>query len=66
MKQKTRKSVAKRFKLTTKGKLLRGHAYSSHLKRKKSKSRIRRQKEPEKVKTSFEKKLKDLLGASRG
>ncbi|OGY26375.1 MAG: hypothetical protein A2Z24_01165 [Candidatus Woykebacteria bacterium RBG_16_44_10] len=61
MKQKTRKTISKRFKLTSKGKLIRGHAYSSHLKVKKSKSRIRRQKEPQILGTKVAKKMKALL-----
>jgi len=62
MKQKTRKTIQKRFKITATGKLLRGHAYSSHLKRKKSKSRIRRQKEPTPVFIGVKKKMKELAG----
>ena len=62
MKQKTRKTAAKRFKVTSKGKLLRGHAYSSHLKRKKSRSRIRRQKEPTIVFKGVARKIKSLIG----
>ena len=62
MKQKTKKAIQKRFKVTATGKLLRGHAYSSHLKRKKSMSRIRRQKEPEIVSINFAKKLKGFVG----
>ena len=62
MKQKTRKTASKRFKVTSKGKLLRGHAYSSHLKRKKTKSRIRRQKEPTIVFKGVAKKIKSLIG----
>lgn len=62
MKQKTKKSATKRFKQTRSGKILRGHAYSSHLKRKKSKSRLRRQKEPAKVTRGFKKTIKHLIG----
>jgi len=62
MKQKTRKTVQKRFKITKSGKILQGHAYSSHLKRKKSKSRIRRQKEPTLIAHGLKKKIKALLG----
>jgi len=62
MKQKTRKTIKKRFKITAGGKLLRGHAYSSHLKRKKSKARIRRQKEPTEIFIGLKKKMKALAG----
>jgi len=62
MKQKTRKTIKKRFKITSSGKLLRGHAYSSHLKTKKSASRLRRQKEPQELFKSLSKKLKKLIG----
>jgi len=61
MKKKNSKTVIKRFKLTKTGKIIRGHAYSSHLKRKKSKSRIRRQKEPKLISASFKQKIKKLL-----
>lgn len=40
-KQKTRKSLIKRVKITAKGKLLRGSQYSRHRKAHKSKRRIR-------------------------
>ena len=62
MKQKTKKTAVKRFKVTSTGKLLRGHAYSSHLKRKKSKSRIRRQKEPTVLVTTAKKRMRRLIG----
>lgn len=38
---KTRKSVAKRFKLTKKGKILRSRAFRSHIRSKKSSKRKR-------------------------
>ncbi|OGY26315.1 MAG: hypothetical protein A2Z11_01170 [Candidatus Woykebacteria bacterium RBG_16_43_9] len=63
MKQKTTKTASKRFKVTATGKLLRGHAYSSHNKNKKSKSRLRRQKEPVAIEKGMKKKMKRLLGA---
>ncbi|MDP3143065.1 MAG: 50S ribosomal protein L35 [Candidatus Omnitrophota bacterium] len=40
-KLKTRKSVAKRFKLTKRGKIKRSHAYRGHILSKKSRSRKR-------------------------
>ena len=43
-KQKTKKSVAKRFKITGTGKIMRSHQLrTSHLRRKKSKKTLRRQ-----------------------
>ncbi|MBI2020551.1 50S ribosomal protein L35 [Candidatus Daviesbacteria bacterium] len=43
-KQKTRKSLLKRFKITSKGKILRRHQLGAgHLKRKKSKGALERQ-----------------------
>ena len=62
MKIKTKKAAAKRFKITRKGKIIRGHAYSSHLKRKKTKRRIRQQKEPGVVEQGFTKQIKSLMG----
>lgn len=62
MKQKTKKTIIKRIKITSKAKLLRGHANSSHLKKKKSKSRIRRQKEPAIFSKKFLKKFRRLIG----
>jgi large subunit ribosomal protein L35 len=62
MKQKTKKVAAKRIKVSSNKKLMRGHAYSSHLKRKKSKSRQRRQKEPTIVNKGFKRTVRRLLG----
>lgn len=59
---KIKKSVSKRFKLTKKGKILFAHQYSQHLRRKKSKRRIRRQKEPGVLAGAFAKKVKKMLG----
>lgn len=61
MKQKTKKAVAKRFKITKTGKVLHRSQYSSHLKFKKSKNRIRRQKEPAQLLGLQAKKIKRLL-----
>jgi ribosomal protein L35 len=41
-----------------------GHQYGSHLKLKKSKRRIRRQKEPGVLTGTFAKKIKKMLGAA--
>lgn len=60
-KLKTREAAEKRITRTRKGKMMRGHAYSSHLKTKKRKSRIRRQKEPTAVAKADIKNLRKLL-----
>ena len=57
--------MRKRFKITAHGMLLRGHAYSSHLKSKKSKRRIRRQKEPTLVSAGLAKKIRKLTGGHK-
>lgn len=59
---KVKKSIRKRFKVTKTGKVLRGHQYGRHLKIKKSKSRIRRHKEPAVLKGKIAKKIKRILG----
>ena len=60
-KQKTRKSLVTRFKLTKTGKLLHRHGFSSHLKRKKSKSQKRRAKKMQPLKHALAKKIKKIL-----
>lgn len=62
-KQKTRKSIAKRFRVTKTGKVMRRGSYSSHLKAKKSKRRLRSQKVLKQVPKGFAKKIKKALGA---
>lgn len=61
-KKKIKKSVSKRFKVTKTGKVMFEHQYQSHLKMNKSKSRIRRQKEPGVLTGKFAKKIKQMLG----
>jgi len=61
-KQKTRKSVKKRFKVTKTGKVIRRGAGGRHLNAKKSKKRRRRQKSPKKVEGKIAKKIKKTLG----
>ena len=61
-KKKIKKSVARRFKVTKTGKVMFSHQYKSHLKMNKSKSRIRRQKEPGELTGTFAKKIKKMLG----
>ncbi|MCL5746827.1 MAG: 50S ribosomal protein L35 [Patescibacteria group bacterium] len=61
-KKKIKKSVAKRFKVTKTGKVMFSHQYKGHLKMHKSKSRIRRQKEPGELTGAFAIKVKKMLG----
>lgn len=61
-KQKTKKAATKRFSVTKNGKVLFSHQYKSHLMRKKSKSRIRRQKEPGVLVGAFAKRIKRIIG----
>ena len=61
-KKKIKKSISRRFKVTKTGKVLFSHQYKSHHKLIKSKSRIRRQKEPGVLRGKFAKKIKKMLG----
>lgn len=54
--------MSRRFKVTKTGKVMFSHQYSSHLKLHKSKSRLRRQKEPGEMTGKFAKKIKKMLG----
>ncbi len=60
---KTRKSAAKRFKITKTGKVLFSHQYQGHLMRKKSSRRQRRQKETGVLKGAKANIMKKILGA---
>ena len=60
-KQKTKKSVVKRFKVTKKGKVLHRSQYFRHLRSKKSKKRLRSLKRIKQIGNSYEKKIKKLL-----
>ena len=60
-KLKTRNSVAKRFKVTKTGKIMRGKSGARHLKMSKSKSNLRRKKEPQEVNHTFGKKIRKLM-----
>ncbi len=60
-KQKTRKSIFKRFKLTAGGKLLRGHQAARHKRASKSKRRIRTFKKMIEVKGHFANYIKKLI-----
>lgn len=61
-KKKTRKGVAKRFKVTSSGKVLRRSQNMRHLRRKKSKKAIRAYRKPVEVKGKWAKKIKQMLG----
>jgi ribosomal protein L35 len=63
-KKKIKKSISKRFKVTKTGKVMFEHQYGSHKKLNKSRSRIRRQKEPGEMTGLFAKKIKQMLGES--
>jgi ribosomal protein L35 len=60
-KQKTRKSIVKRFKQTTTGKIVRRTIGMRHLKANKSKKQSRRQKQINYVEGAIAKKLKKVL-----
>jgi len=62
-KQKTNKSVFKRVKITSTGKILRRHQFGSgHLKRKKSKGALNRQKKTSEFFKGEARKLKKIIG----
>lgn len=64
-KLKTRKSVVKRIKITGSGKLMRSHQLrTSHLRRKKSKSALRRYARDIEVNKTSTKVIKRMLGMS--
>mgnify|MGYP001580254057 CR=1 FL=1 len=59
---KTRKIVAKRFKITATGKVLARHQNMRHLRRKKSKKAIRRYKVAKVITGKMARKIKRMLG----
>ncbi len=61
-KQKTRKSAAKRFKITKTGKVLHRQQQLRHLRSKKGKKRIRRLKQMKEVVNGYKNKIKKMLG----
>jgi large subunit ribosomal protein L35 len=61
-KKKTRKIVAKRFKITATGKVLRRAQNMRHLRRRKSKKQIRAYKVPHEVTGKMATKIKQMLG----
>lgn len=58
---KTRKSAAKRFKITASGKVLHGHQMRRHLRRKKSGSNLRGKAIPGEATGKFAKKIKQMI-----
>lgn len=60
-KMKTRKAVAKRVKITARGKVMRGHPGAGHLKSRKSPKRIRRFRTRVVVASAFAKQAKRHL-----
>lgn len=61
-KQKTRKSLTKRFKVTSTGKVMRRKGFRRHLNVKKSSKRKRRLNKPTVTKSFHAKKIKRALG----
>jgi len=59
---KINKSLTKRFKISKSGKVLFRGSHIRHLRRKKKKSQIRRQKVPQKIKGKLKNKVKKILG----
>ncbi|HET7321943.1 MAG TPA: 50S ribosomal protein L35 [Longimicrobiaceae bacterium] len=62
-KMKTHRGAAKRFKKTAKGKVKRGHAFTSHILTKKSPKRKRQLRESALIAKSDEKRIKRLIQA---
>lgn len=60
-KLKTRRSVAKRFRLTGKGKIKRAHAFRSHLLSNRGRNRKRRLRRPDTVSSADEKRIRSLI-----
>lgn len=61
-KQKTHRGAAKRFKLTAKGKVKRGHSMKSHILTKKSTKRKRKLRKSGLVSPAFAKQIKGMIG----
>ena len=61
-KMKTNKAVAKRIKVTARGKLMRHRAGAGHLKSRKSPSRIRRFRTTKCLSKGFAKQARKMLG----
>lgn len=59
---KTRKSAAKRFKITATGKVMYRHQMGRHLRRKKSASSLRNKRVDSELTGAFAKKVKQMMG----
>jgi large subunit ribosomal protein L35 len=64
-KQKTRKSISRRFKITKTGKILRRRSGTRHLRVKKSRKQKRRLKNQVAVKKTYAKKLAKVIGIKK-
>ncbi|MEX0912228.1 MAG: 50S ribosomal protein L35 [Gemmatimonadota bacterium] len=62
-KMKTHRGAAKRFRKTAKGKIKRGHAFTSHILTKKSPKRKRNLRQSALIAKSDEKRVKRLLSS---
>jgi large subunit ribosomal protein L35 len=62
IKIKTRKAVARRFRITKTGKVLFRGSHVRHLRRKKTKARLRRQKVPQQIRGAVASKIKRVVG----
>jgi large subunit ribosomal protein L35 len=60
-KQKTHKGAAKRFRLSAKGKVRRGHSGHTHILTKKSSKRKRKLRQQTSVSDAFAKQLREML-----
>ena len=61
MKIKTRKSAAKRFKVTGGGKIIRRRSHARHILTKKARKRVRRLGTPAEVSPADKSRVKDML-----
>lgn len=61
MKQKTNKTISKRFKISSRGKILKKNIQTSHLKRKEDVSSKFRKKRLSRLSKGFSKKFKKLI-----
>jgi large subunit ribosomal protein L35 len=61
-KQKTKKIITKRFKITKKGKVMRRQAFRRHLKAAKSKKRLRNLKKVVELTGPMAKKIRKVMG----
>ncbi len=64
-KMKSRKSILKRFKVTGRGKIMRGRSFTSHLRVKKSSKHKRRLSKMVEVKGFYAKKLRKRMGIKK-